>query len=132
MRVLVVTGGNPYPTSLYTLFEGYEDVVWSHATSPQEAFPADLAARFDVIVLHDMHEDLDPALRDHLRAFTEAGKGVVSLHHAIVDYTDWPWWWQEVTGGVFSSRSGRVTRRPLIRKESRWLSLLLDSVLHIG
>ncbi len=101
MRVLVVTGGHPYPTSLYTLFEGYEDVVWSHATSPQEAFPADLAARFDVIVLHDMHEDLDPALRDHLRAFTEAGKGVVSLHHAIVDYTDWPWWWQEVTGGVF-------------------------------
>jgi hypothetical protein len=101
VRVLLVTGGHPYPPSLYTLFEGYNDIVWSHATSPQQAFPADLAARFDVIVLHDMWENLDSAEREHLRAFVEAGKGIVSTHHAIVDYTNWPWWWQEVTGGMF-------------------------------
>ena len=100
-RVLVVTGGHPYPASFYTLFEGYDDVIWSHATSPKEAFPADLAARFDVIVLHDMWEDLEPSMRENLRAFVEAGKGIVSLHHSIVDYTNWPWWWQEVTGGMF-------------------------------
>lgn len=101
VRVLLVTGGHPYPPSLYTLFEGYADVVWSHATSPHEAFPADLAKRFDVIVLNDMWEDLEPSARENLRAFAEAGKGIVSLHHAIVDYTNWPWWWQEVTGGMF-------------------------------
>jgi type 1 glutamine amidotransferase len=54
-----------------------------------------------VIVLHDMWEDLELAQREHLRAFVEAGKGIVSLHHAIVDYTQWPWWWEEVTGGEF-------------------------------
>jgi type 1 glutamine amidotransferase len=31
----------------------------------------------------------------------EAGKGVVSLHHAIVDYTSWPWWYEEVIGGKY-------------------------------
>jgi hypothetical protein len=101
VRVLAVTGGHPYAISFYTLFEGYDDIVWSHATSPREAFSGDLAERFDVIVLHDMWEDLDAPEREHLRAFVEAGKGVVSLHHAIVDYTQWPWWWREVTGGEF-------------------------------
>lgn len=101
VRVLAVTGGHTYPTSFYTLFEGQDDIVWSHASSPREAFPADLTSRFDVIVLHDMWEDLEPAARDHLRAFVEAGKGIVSIHHAIVDYTAWPWWWQEAIGGKF-------------------------------
>lgn len=101
VRVLTVTGGHPYPVAFYTLFEGYDDIVWTHATSPREAFSAGLAKDFDVVVLHDMHEDLAPEEREHLRAFIEAGKGVVSLHHSIVDYTAWPWWWQEVTGGQY-------------------------------
>lgn len=101
VRVLAVTGGHPYPVSFYTLFEGQQDITWSHATSPREAFTADLASRFDVIVLHDMWEDLAPPEREHLRAFVEAGKGIVAMHHAIVDYTAWPWWWEEVIGGKF-------------------------------
>ena len=101
VRVLLVTGNHPYPAALYTLFEGYDDIVWSHATSPEQAFTAELAARFDAIVLHDMWEDIEPSAREHLRAFVEAGKAIVSLHHAIVDYTNWPWWWQEVIGGKF-------------------------------
>jgi type 1 glutamine amidotransferase len=104
VRVLVVTGGHPYPVSFYTPFEGQDDIVWSHATSPREAFIADLASRFDVIVLHDMWEDLETDAREHLRAFVEAGGGIVSIHHAIVDYTDWPWWWQEVIGGKFFTK----------------------------
>jgi len=104
VRVLAVTGGHPYPTSFYTLFEGYDDIAWSHATSPKEAFPADLAQRFDVIVLHDMWEDLAGDARERLRAFVESGKGVVSVHHAIVDYTAWTWWWQDAIGGHFFTK----------------------------
>ncbi len=104
VRVLVVTGGHAYPVSFYTLFEGYDDIAWWHATSPKEAFSADRARRFDVIVLHDMWEDLDGPARERLRAFVESGKGVVEVHHAIVDYTAWPWWWQDVTGGHFFTK----------------------------
>ncbi len=101
VRVLAVTGGHPYPAAFYSLLEGHPDIVWSHATSQKEAFRKDLDQRYDVIVLHDMAEDLDPDLRENLRAFVEAGKGIVSTHHSIVDYTAWPWWWREVVGGKF-------------------------------
>ena len=101
VRVLAVTGGHPFPTAFYSLFEGWQDVAWSHAANPTEAFPADLAARYDVIVLHDMHEDLAADAREHLQAFVEAGHGIVALHHAIVDYTTWSWWWREVIGGKY-------------------------------
>jgi type 1 glutamine amidotransferase len=104
VRVLVVTGGHDYPVSFYTLFEGQDDISWSHAVSPKDAFTPDLAKRFDVIVLHDMGEDLEPAARENLRAFVEAGKGIVSIHHSIVDYTAWPWWHEEVIGGKYFTK----------------------------
>jgi uncharacterized protein len=104
VRVLAVTGGHTYPTAFYTLFEGWDDVAWTHAGSPREAFGNDLLKRFDVVLLHDMWEDLDAPYRERLQAFVEAGKGVISTHHAIVDYTAWPWWWREVIGGKYFTK----------------------------
>jgi len=101
VRVLLVTGGHSYPTSLYSLFEGYDDIAWSHAASPAEAFRAGMETKWDVIVLHDMHETIQDAEQKSLQAYLEAGKGVVSLHHAIVDYTSWPWWYEQVIGGKY-------------------------------
>jgi type 1 glutamine amidotransferase len=48
-----------------------------------------------------MREDLPADAREHLQSFVESGKGIVALHHAIVDYTAWPWWWQNVVGGKY-------------------------------
>jgi hypothetical protein len=31
--------------------------------------------------------------------YVEAGKGIVALQHSIVDFTSWPWWYEDVTGG---------------------------------
>ena len=101
VRVLVVTGGHSYPTSFLSLFEGYDDIRWSQAASQAEAFRSGLAERYDVIALHDMANLLGEAERKNLREFVEAGKGVVETHHAIVDYTDWPYWWEEVIGGKY-------------------------------
>jgi type 1 glutamine amidotransferase len=99
----VVTGGHTYPSSFYTLFE--EDWIdWRHAASQREAFSKPLLDRFDVILLHDMAEDLEPPLRANLRAFLEAGKGLVSTHHSIVDYTGWEWFWREATGGKYFTK----------------------------
>ncbi len=97
VRVLVLTAGHAYPTSFYTLFEGYGDIRWSHA----QGIRPDLNDRFDVLVLHDMRETIPEAERTALQAFVDAGKGVVSIHHSIVDYTSWPFWYEEVTGGKF-------------------------------
>jgi uncharacterized protein len=100
-RVLLVTGGHGYPAAFYTLFEGYDDIVWWHATSQKAAFRPDLASRYDVIVFHDMGETIGDEEKANLEAFVEAGKGVVSIHHAIVDYTSWPWWYENVIGGKY-------------------------------
>jgi hypothetical protein len=100
LRLLVVTGGHDYPTSFYTLFEGWPDWSWSHAVSSVEAFAKPIVSRFDVLVLYDMSRDLDEPGRTHLRQFVDGGKGVVVLHHAIVSYPRWPWW-EEVTGARY-------------------------------
>ena len=90
LRVLVVTGGHDYPTSFYTVFEGRPEWRWSHALSSEEAFAKEIVSRYDVLVLYDFSQKLGAEGRAHLKAFAEAGKGIVVLHHAICDYADWP------------------------------------------
>jgi uncharacterized protein len=99
IRVLVVTGGHDYPTDFYTIFE-QPGLWWDHAVSNEEAFRRDIRIDYDVVVLYDMSERLSDDGRAHLRAFAEAGKGVVVLHHAIVSYQDWDWY-RDLVGGRY-------------------------------
>jgi len=91
LRVLVVTGGHTYPTSFYSLFE-QRGITWDHAVSSEEAYRKDLRGHYNVLVLHDMPKTLSVEGRANLRAFAEAGGGVVVIHHAIVSYPDWDWY----------------------------------------
>jgi type 1 glutamine amidotransferase len=101
VRVLVATGGHPYETSFYEIFASYPDIRWSHATSEAEAFAPGLKDRCDVLVLYDLHNEIGETEQKTLREFVEAGKGVVALHHSIVDFTSWPWWYEDVIGGKY-------------------------------
>jgi type 1 glutamine amidotransferase len=101
LHVLVVTGGHSYPTAFYTLFEGYPDLTWDHAVSQDEAYKPGTLDAYDVLVLHDLGKSLPESQQTELRRFVEKGKGVVVLHHAIADYGNWMWWWQDVTGGHY-------------------------------
>ncbi len=100
-RVLVVTGGHSYEPSFYTLFDGHPGLAWTHAVSASEAFQKDIRSQFDVLVLYDMTAELAPERRENLVRFLESGKGLVVLHHALADYTSWPWWYNEVVGGRY-------------------------------
>jgi len=99
LRILIVTGGHPHQTTFYSVFEGYDD--WMAMTDAQPAALAGSLQRYDVLVFYDLQEQISEPARKNLKEFVESGKGVVSLHHAIVDFTDWPWWYQEVIGGKF-------------------------------
>ena len=101
VKLLVVTGGHGYPSSFYAMLDSLNFVEWTHATSHAEAFRQPIEDRFDALLLHDMYNSTTEQTRNRLQAFVESGKGVLSLHHAIVDYTDWPWWYKEVTGGKY-------------------------------
>ena len=100
-RVLVVTGGHGFPADFYSLLEGHPRIAWTHAGTQAAAFGRKLAGNFDTIVFHDMGETIGEQEQANLREFVEAGGGIVSTHHSIVNYTSWPWWWEEVIGGKY-------------------------------
>jgi len=102
LRVMVVTAGHTYQPSFYALFD-HEDLAATIVPHPQ-AYERDMRGRYDVLVLYDMYEELPPERQENLRGFVEAGRGVVALHHALGDYHNWPWWYEEVVGGRFVER----------------------------
>ncbi len=106
LRLLVVTGGHEFPESFYALFDGVKDFEWRHAASNHEAFKTAIRGQFDVLILYDMSKDLTEAERTHLVDFLESGKGVVILHHALVDYPEWDWWSREVSGAKYYLQAG--------------------------
>ena len=101
IRLLVVTAGHTYPVAFYSMLDSLPGVKWTHATSHEEAFAKPLEERFDVVLLHDMIEKTSAQTRQRLQSYVAAGKGIIALHHAIVDFTDWPWWYEQVTGGKY-------------------------------
>jgi type 1 glutamine amidotransferase len=100
-RVLVITGGHSYTPSFYDVFASYPDIRWTHVATQKEAFTPKMEDKWDVLVFYDLNNSIGEAEQRHLRAYVEAGKGVVALHHSIVDFTSWPWWYQEVIGGKY-------------------------------
>lgn len=108
LRVLIVTGGPTLqhhtrliPTSFYTLFEGYDDIVWDHAVSDEAAFASDFRENYDVLVIFCWNDSLSMVARKNLQDFVESGKGVVVMHSALASYNGWKWWWHDVIGGKY-------------------------------
>lgn len=102
VRALVVTGGHSYDPTFYEVFEGDARIraqVFPHP-SP---FARDLRKNWDVLVLYDsvQEEHVGETGKTNLRNFVESGRGLVVLHHALVDYLDWRWWTDEVVGGKY-------------------------------
>jgi type 1 glutamine amidotransferase len=101
VRGLVITGGHDHETSFYTLFDGYKDLAGMPVSTSAAAFKNDLRKKYDVLIMYDFSRDLDETGKKNLRDFVESGKGVVVLHHALLNYQEWPWWYKEVVGGSY-------------------------------
>ena len=110
VRVLVVTGGHTYETSFYTLFEGVPDIRATVDPHPMPYRRGDMRPRYDVLVLYDSMQEIEAADRKNLTDFVEGGKGVVILHHALVDYSDWQWWYEDVMGARWIKAQSKPLR----------------------
>jgi type 1 glutamine amidotransferase len=99
LRVLLVTGGHDHEITFYDVFSGHPEYTINVNPHPH-AFRANLVKTTDVLVMYD-YADAEPAEQKALQAFLEAGKGLVVLHHAICDNQQWPWWYEEVVGGLY-------------------------------
>jgi hypothetical protein len=62
---------------------------------------------YDVLLLNDQ-VDWPEMLQTQIKQAVDLGRGIVVLHHALGDNQSWPWWSQEVTGGmlVLADQSG--------------------------
>jgi type 1 glutamine amidotransferase len=99
VRALIVTGGHDHQPSFYTIFEGDGDI-----DAITDAHPAALRkdlGKFDVIVFHDMYSGVDEKGRANLKAYAEAGRGIVVTHHALASFPDWEWWSKELVGAKY-------------------------------
>jgi type 1 glutamine amidotransferase len=99
LRIQLVTGGHDHEITFYDVFTGHPEYVINVNPHPH-AFRPNLVKTCDVLVLYD-YADADPAEQAILRSFLESGKGLVVLHHAICDNQQWPWWYEEVVGGLY-------------------------------
>jgi len=100
VRVLLVTGGHPFNPEFYQIFVNRPDLQVT-VTGHPDAYTHDFRKEADVLVLYDMIPEISDDKRANLRAFLEAGRGLVVLHHAIADFGSWPWWSEEVVGGKY-------------------------------
>ena len=72
-------------------------------------FRKTLRGKYDVVIMYDFSRDLDEKGKKNLRDFVESGKGIVVLHHALLNYQKWAWWYQDVVGGSYRlSREGDI------------------------
>lgn len=101
VRALLITGGHEHEASFYSLFDGDKDLGRVPVSSSDIAFQSDIRGKYDVLIMYDFSRDLNETSRKNLRDFVEAGKGIVVLHHALLNYQKWPWWYEEVVGGSY-------------------------------
>jgi type 1 glutamine amidotransferase len=109
VRALLITGGHDHETSFYSLFDGYRDLARIPVASSATAFQSDLRSKYDVVVMYDFSRELDEKGMKNLRDFAESGKGIVVLHHALLNYQKWNWWYQDLVGGSYRlAREGDI------------------------
>ena len=99
LRVTLVIGGHDFAPSLWRAFDGNEEFGANVVFQP-EAYTKGRLRNTDVLVLYDMMQELSEEHKANLTAF-RSGKGMVVVHHAIVNYQKWPWWYEEVVGGRY-------------------------------
>lgn len=100
VRVLLVTGGGLYETSLHSMLESFAGVELAIAPRDSEAFARALPGRADVVIMVNRSATLGTEERNRLQAFAESGGGIIILNQAMANYPDWPWY-RTLAGGRY-------------------------------
>jgi hypothetical protein len=101
--VLVVTGGHDFEhDAFFKLFQGYADIQFKEVVQPEanKMLESGEAAKYDVIVLYDMWQDITEPQKEAFVKLLNEGKGLVALHHSIASYQEWPEFFK-IIGGKF-------------------------------
>ena len=119
VKALLITGVHDHEAAFYSLFSADKDIDWLPVDTAANAFKKDLRSQYDVIIMYDFTRDLDDAGKANLRAFVESGKGVVVLHHALLNYQTWTWWSEEVVGGRYRLQREGQNRSSSVKNDQQ-------------
>lgn len=103
INVVIVSGGHGFDEKAFlAMFEAMEGVAFTHAPQKDdsEIFEDTSAWKYDVIVFYNMTQKISEKRQKNLLALLEKGVGVVTLHHALAAYLDWPEF-EKIAGGRF-------------------------------
>jgi uncharacterized protein len=106
LRVLLTYGGHDFQEkAFFAMWDAMPGVTYTRAPLPQSAnlFKPGLEKDFDVIVCYDMNQTLTSAQRQGLLALLDRGIGLVSLHHNLGSYLEWPEY-HKVIGGSWLAK----------------------------
>lgn len=110
IRLLIFSGGHEFDTNqFFQVFKDNPDVTFVAATHPEahKMLRPESAANFDVLVLYDLWQTNDGDAKTNFVNFLKSGKGLVSLHHSIANYQDWPEY-RKIVGGRYYLQPTRV------------------------
>jgi type 1 glutamine amidotransferase len=108
LNVVVITGGHAFDAKAFPkLFDGYDDIhpTFVALKAYTEIFEDIHDWKYDVIVFYNMTQIIPENRRAHFLALLERGVGVVSLHHNIWAYQDWPEFAKIIGGKQFAKPS---------------------------
>jgi hypothetical protein len=94
LRLLIVTGGHDFEHEpFFDIFKQMPGIQYKEAVQPaaNNLYSPEAAKSYDVLVLYDMTQEItDEQKQNFVRLLKEDGKGLVSLHHSMADYLQWP------------------------------------------
>lgn len=103
LRILLTTGGHGFEAEpFYAMFDAMPGITYTKATLPDQAdlLRPGLEKDYDVLVMYDMCPGISPQQQEQFKALLEKGIGLVSLHHNMGAYRDWPEY-RKIIGGQF-------------------------------
>lgn len=121
VNLLVVTKGHPYDHNAFhaLLADTGSTTTVVEQPAAQVILRPENVAPYDAVLFYDMWGiPFDPAddgqpstdYAQSIAALLEAGKGIVLLNHALVQWPMWPLW-REITGTTFRLTQGEVNGR---------------------
>ena len=108
LNVVVVTGGHGFDVKAFPkLFEGYPDLKVTHVALKgyTEIFDDIKDWPYDVIVFYNMTQIFPEDRQKNFLTLLDHGVGVVSLHHNIWAYQEWPEFAHIIGGKQFAKES---------------------------
>lgn len=115
IKTLIITGGHGFEKEpFFQMFRDNPEITFDHAVqsmTSSDAYDRPDLYEFDVIVLYDMIQNISEQQKTRFKKLFDRGTGLVVLHHALVNYQNWPEF-ERIIGGTYpepQDKRGAVT-----------------------